>query len=406
MDDETLIVVGAGPVGCLTALRLQAQGRRVLLLERGAWDSPRGPLLNAFGRPVVGIFERFGAGQDLEAATVSQARQLLLGSARGRTLRAQWPEGGGRTFFQRDRLDRALRARVAAAGVPWLDRVSDLALRWDGARVVGARWTRGGQAQEQAAAWVLACDGAHSRLARAAGLEARPAGFHHVYRGQRYAGTAVPPGSFAFLVSPRAGEAVLLFADDAAGPGCAYVEVELRRHRGAPPAPTEGPVAEAVAATPLAAALVAGGQPVGGLKAVAIQGVRRERLVVPGLALLGDAAAVVDPIGSAGLFLGLLAAEELCEAVAGRSGGAWELGAWERRALGRVDRVGRFARLFRAGTERPWLQDAAFALLARTPRALRLLVDTYNGEHGYAEFFGARQLLGAAVGAGPTAQGR
>jgi menaquinone-9 beta-reductase len=111
------VVIGAGPAGSATALRLARRGLRVLLVDRGGMPRPKicGCCLST-----TALFELRALG--LHAGHVAPVPlTAVLVAAAGRTARLPLPESA---CLSREALDTALVREAIAAGVHWLPGVT------------------------------------------------------------------------------------------------------------------------------------------------------------------------------------------------------------------------------------------------------------------------------------------
>ena len=166
------IVVGAGPAGSMAAWRLATLGRRVALLERGAFPGAK----NLFGGMVAAeafarYFPGFAAEAPIERPVTRHSTHLLAG---GRSLCLDFtcePFGvepyNGFTAY-RSRLDRWLAERAVAAGALLVPATVADDLLWERGRVAGVV-TRREQGALRAPV-VIAADGVLSLLGQRAGL--------------------------------------------------------------------------------------------------------------------------------------------------------------------------------------------------------------------------------------------
>ncbi len=118
------IVIGAGPAGSATAIRMARAGRRVALVERAAF--PRRKVCGEFMSATnLGLLDEIGIGSVWRAAAGPEIRRIGL-FARERLVTAAMPpsvSGGYGRALGRDRLDLLLSACARDAGAtlfqPW-----------------------------------------------------------------------------------------------------------------------------------------------------------------------------------------------------------------------------------------------------------------------------------------------
>lgn len=153
MTDVEVLVVGGGPVGLATAIEARLAGRDVLLVE------PRqGPIDKACGEGLLpgalAAVHRLGidpAGHRLAGIRYADARRSVVHPFAG-------PGGRG---VRRTTLHADLLARADELGVPRLvGSVRDVSQREGRVSAAGVE-----------ARWLIACDGLHSTVRRAVGLE-------------------------------------------------------------------------------------------------------------------------------------------------------------------------------------------------------------------------------------------
>jgi menaquinone-9 beta-reductase len=163
-----VIVVGAGPAGASTAIRLSRRGLRVRLLERArVFPRSKGCGEGLFPRGVEALDEMGALGGILARAKVLTSLRLQLDYlvAEGPLGTTAYPAIGVR----RDILDTALVDLSRRSGVEVCLGVTANDLLSDGTRYRGVRTNHG----DFEAELVVLADGQRSRLRRIAGLDAR-----------------------------------------------------------------------------------------------------------------------------------------------------------------------------------------------------------------------------------------
>ena len=170
MESPPVVVVGAGPTGLATACGLRLGGVAVRLLERACEPAVTSRALGLQPRGAE-VLDRLGAvgelaerNRPIRQVVVSVGDRELARLAVGRpTRRVQRPG----LIVSQVEVERALRDRLAALGatVEWGRTVTDLRGDVDGVDLGLA------DGQTVRTAWVIGCDGAHSQVRAAAGIE-------------------------------------------------------------------------------------------------------------------------------------------------------------------------------------------------------------------------------------------
>lgn len=166
------IVVGAGPAGSVAAWRLASLGRRVALLERGAYPGAK----NLFGGMIYSVelarnFPHFVEEAPLERPITRHATSLL--SSQGSLHLDFACEAFGEAPYNgftayRSQFDRWLAAQAVRAGALLLNSTLAESLYLEAGRVRGVRVH--GEREPLRAPLVLCADGILSRLGQEAGL--------------------------------------------------------------------------------------------------------------------------------------------------------------------------------------------------------------------------------------------
>lgn len=373
-----VIVVGAGPAGSATAIRLTRRGLRTLLLDARAFPRSK-PCGDAVSPGATPLLRELGVEDAVRARSHGAVDEWAIRSPAGR-----WFGGGyredlaespatGLAVDRRD-LDRALVEGARDAGAELLEgrRVFDLVRR--GGRVRGVR-ARGpdGEPETLAADFVVGADGLRSRVARLLGP---------VHGGRRPRLALV--GRLEGVRGARTRGELRLTRDGVVGtvpigPDRANVTLVVPR--------TEG---RRLAADPEAffrvrVRSVGLGDRIDGARLVRpldITGpfqARPSRRTAPGVLLVGDAAGYFDPLTGQGVYGALRGAGLAAGAVAGsleaRHTEADRLADYERALDGLLGPMRRVQRLIDGAVRRPVLIEPLAWLFAARPELAWLLFE-------------------------------
>lgn len=302
-----LVVVGGGPVGLAAALHAAAAGLDVVVVEPRAGTG--GGIDKACGEGLLpgALAEVLALGADPPGAALTGITYL---DRTGRRASHDFRAGAGRGV-RRTVLHAALAERAAAAGVPVVAaRVRDLLqdggrvqLALDGSAVLSARW-------------VLGCDGLHSRVRRAAGLQVAEVAevARRATGGRRGGGRRFGVRRHA-AVAPWSSHVEVHWGGSAEG----YVTPVGPREVGVAVLAGRGSTfADALEDLPLLAARLEGARWTSAERGAGPLR-QRVRAVASGRVLLaGDAAGYVDALTGEGLRVGLAAARLAVGAVVGQ----------------------------------------------------------------------------------------
>lgn len=310
MPEYDVLVVGAGLAGPTAAVLLAGQGLRVGMLEaHRAQRSFQRLATHYVQAEAVPVLERLGIGQDLDRLGAVHERGHFWTRRGWRREQGRHGRRAHGYSLRRPVLLELLRGLAASTGVDVLlgTRVRGL-VRADDGRVSGVRVRDGLSHRDVTATLVVGADGRSSAVAELAGLEGRvaaagPFGYFAHYRNVGGVGQLWrrPPES-AYVFADRDG--ITLLAAVPARQRLAEFDEDpegalLRTYEGLPDAPDLSRVqrvSEVVATRDLPA-------------------VSRKRVAAPGVALVGDAAVVGDPLRGVGCGTALHSGALLADAV-------------------------------------------------------------------------------------------
>jgi digeranylgeranylglycerophospholipid reductase len=211
--DSDVVVVGAGPAGCLAANTAASRGLHVVLLEEHAEIGA--PVHCAEGISINGIK---AAGLEAVKPIVSQELSNARVFAPNRNYVTLKSIGETGYTLNRDVFDRILGERAVKAGAELLTSTKAKNVLKDGELIVGVRAEQKGEPLEIRAKVVIGADGCTSIIRRSAGLSRwypdvgicaqYQLGGLHLYdpeMAELYIGSNYAPGGYAW-VFPKSGE--------------------------------------------------------------------------------------------------------------------------------------------------------------------------------------------------------
>jgi len=373
-------VVGAGPAGSTTALRLARAGFSVALLD--AQRFPRFKPCGEFMSPeVLPMLAEIGVRDELAVAGAREGRGMLL-HGHGRRVQGRFVDVGGASApfdhgwaVRRELFDAALVRAAQGAGVELLEgrRVTGL-LRGAGGEVEGVECAcNAREAVRIRARFVVGADGVRSRVATELGVRRETPWLRKIALVTRY--SEVPWGDRAevhllergfFAVAPvDGGDVSLNLVLDAAE----YERTGL---------PRDELLEHWLLRTPALGERILRGRRVDPVRGTGAMAMSTTRQTFDGAALVGDASGYVDPITGEGIYFALKGAELLSHSLVN----ALRRGRTDAQAL-RPYLAGRrreiapriaFSLLLQRGLRHPALVGAAFRVLAARPRLVDTLV--------------------------------
>ncbi|MGW7519840.1 FAD-dependent oxidoreductase [Streptomyces sp. NPDC054796] len=322
--DYDAVVCGAGVAGLAAARGLGGLGLRVLVLDKQ--HTPRDVAKGEVLQPgALRVLRRWGAEEALRRSGAVGLDRLVVRSDRGAPLMTldygQLPQGD-RELLAHDHL--AILHTLAQDLPPTVElRRGTLvreALHEDDGRVGGVLLTRqdtraaAAETVEVRAPLVVAADGISSRLRRAAGIEGQRVEYPHRLVSLELTPPGPLPRDFSAYLTDRG---LRLVYPLPGGRVRLYLQTEPDELRGLTSDGFADWLARAVREVPALDGLVpALPEAVGSKQTFAVGRYLADRLAVPGLALVGEAAYAVHPMAAQGMNTAITSAASLAEQIA------------------------------------------------------------------------------------------
>ncbi|MFJ9368666.1 NAD(P)/FAD-dependent oxidoreductase [Nocardia sp. NPDC101769] len=323
--DYDAIIVGAGPAGCAAAILLGRNGLRVALLEKHTNANEYKRLCtHSIRSSAVPALRRLG----LEDALVAAGAVAAVDNHWTRfgwltdPLSADRPAHGYNIRRQAlDPLMRDLAARTPGVELVLGAKAVELTRDHRG-RVDGVRVARKGALERYSTSLVIGADGWKSRIADLGGLPGVEIANRRFIYFAYFTGVEVPPGQELrmWLLEPDA-LSVTVNDGGVVGVGGLFDKESLGLFDSGDRAETLLRMFDGVSDAPDFSTATRISEVIGTRD---YPSVLRNRIAAPGVALVGDAAMVADPLVGAGIGWALQSAEWLCDAVSGplRAGAA------------------------------------------------------------------------------------
>ena len=398
-----VIVVGAGPGGSATAHFLAKQGLDVLLIDKA--DFPRDKTCGDGLSPrALHVLRSMGLLDPLLAAG-HRVNNVYLFAPNGRLVEARVPPFDGLPEFvlviPRLKLDDLIRVRAVEAGAEFRGRVTATDVVQESGRVVGVRTANAeGPIELRARLTVIATGAAMALLERAELLTHPPAfgraartyfeGLHKTDDAVEFHFDSVPLPGYGWVFPTSA---------TTANVGAGYFE------RAGRPALRNSPrqVFDQFVASPGIARMLEGARAIAPAKGYPLRfDFPTARTALPGLALVGEACGLVNPLTGEGIDYALESAEVAAEVLgrALRSGAAPEQTAQKYQQALRAPFLRMLVNISRVRDLylRPWVLNRFAAAASRDEEFKLLLIHVALGNLDPIRALTPRTLLKVALG--------
>jgi len=366
-------IVGAGPAGAATALRLARAGIHVCVIERTRF--PRTKACGEYLSPgAVAMLEGLGVGRALSAQATPLRGIRFFGSGTS----AELPFSTPGWSLPRATLDAALLdAAVAAGASQLLGRAERFFASEHGVRI-DVRLPSG-ETQHCHARIVVGADGMQSTVAREFSLAARVRGPRRFALGGHYAGLHGLDQYVEMFVEGSSYFAINPFTHSRANVMLVVDEEELHRGRG----DVDRFMRDRASALSGGRIRFDEAQLEGKRIAIGPLSSSARRYSAQNVLLAGDSAGFIDPFTGQGVYLALYASQLATRAITQRlSGYASEAGAWRQYESGlraELRRRKRLSAMVSLLVRVPALAKRAAAFTQHRPRVFRPLLDAVTG---------------------------
>ena len=315
-----VVVIGGGPGGSATAIKLAQAGRSVLVLERQAF--PRFHIGESGLPPTMLILKELGALERIkEQGYVAKHGAEFSGGVRGRYGRIPFAgQGPGRQpdtiQIERAHFDNVLSEFAAENGVTVLHQATVNELILDGERTVGVRYTYGGQSRSVHAGYVVDAAGRGSKVSQAFGLRKQMVDRHRMVAVFQHFGNldeSKNPGVEGDIQIGEHGEGwvwAIPIGERRISVGAVMPRDLLRNASD-----KETIFNDHLSRIKRIGERLRGTEPIGDVKVETDYFYYSDTIAGPGWVMVGDSACYLDPIFSAGVFLAMMTGLRAAETV-------------------------------------------------------------------------------------------
>ena len=298
-----VLVVGAGPAGCVAATLFAREGFRVVILDKAA--APPSKVCGEYLSPgCLPILERIGALKLISEIGARPLQGMRIHTAGGRVLQANYPAPYHGLGIRRDLLDPVLLDLAIKSGAEFLANFQASELVWEDGQVVGIRGRHRDSPAFLRARLIIGADGRNSVVARRLG-----AVIQHRWLDRLalvgYVTGARRPDDVGEIFLGRDRYCIL----NPISPDLTNVGLVINRREFDPRADATRYLMQAAASLPGLGDRLGSARPIAPVRCLGPMAYSAMRLTAPGALLIGDAAGFLDPFTGEGIYAALRSAE-------------------------------------------------------------------------------------------------
>jgi flavin-dependent dehydrogenase len=298
-----VVIVGAGPAGCVAATLFARKGFRVVILDKSA--APPSKVCGEYLSPgCLPILERIGALRAICEVGERPLLGMLIHTAGGQILQARYPPPYHGLGIRRELLDPILLDLAIKSDAEFLPHFQISDLVWEGDRVVGVRGRHRGVPTVLHGRLTIGADGRNSVVARRLGAVMRHRWLDKLALVGYLTGARRPDDVGEIFLGRDCYCILNPISSDLTNVG-----LVINRREFDPRVDTTRYLMQAVTTFAGLGARLALATPVRPARCLGPLAYHATRLTAPGALLIGDAAGFLDPFTGEGIYAALRSAE-------------------------------------------------------------------------------------------------